>query len=633
MPVTPPLSYPGVYVQEIPSGVRTITGVPTSITAFLGRASRGPVNEPVTIFGYGDYESTFGGLHPDSTMSYAVRDFFMNGGGQAIVVRLFQAKPEDSDAAPDTPPTVAPASDQLQQASAAIENAVEELGNLEGDDPQAARLKIQEAIRTALAAITAAETAAGQEAARAVANKKLEEAQAAFNDDQTPEAAAALAEALKALNEATAVPAAGPIAADGTAKTEDEFLVAASPGSWGNALKVKFSAVENEDVLDKYELAQGELFSLEIFEGDARTPSETIHNVSIKESKRRIDRVLPQESGLVRVGAYTEDFAPPEEALSLAGGADSEPLEIATYEGSADDKTGLYALEKADLFNILCVPPDSRDGDIDPSLNGVFAAYCVERRAIYIVDPPHSWAANKETAANTAKKQFQDNVLQISGEASRNAALYFPRVVQADPLREGQPDVFPACGVIAGVLARTDATRGVWKAPAGLDASLNGIRGLQANLSDAENGILNPLGVNVLRTFPNLGSVIWGARTLRGADQLGDEYKYLPVRRLALFIEETLYRSTQWAVFEPNDEPLWAQLRLNIGVFMHDLFRQGAFQGAKPSDAYFVHCDSSTTTQSDIDKGIVNIIVGFAPLKPAEFVIIYLQQIAGNLAT
>jgi phage tail sheath protein FI len=181
-------------------------------------------------------------------------------------------------------------------------------------------------------------------------------------------------------------------------------------------------------------------------------------------------------------------------------------------------------------------------------------------------------------------------------------------------------------------MARTDATRGVWKAPAGLDASLNGIRGLQANLTDAENGQLNPLGINCLRTFPTLGSVVWGARTMRGADQLADDYKYVPVRRLALFIEETLYRSTQWAVFEPNDEPLWSQLRLNIGVFMHDLFRQGAFQGQKPGDAYFVQCDSTTTTQSDINKGIVNIIVGFAPLKPAEFVVIYLQQMAGNLA-
>ena len=119
----------------------------------------------------------------------------------------------------------------------------------------------------------------------------------------------------------------------------------------------------------------------------------------------------------------------------------------------------------------------------------------------------------------------------------------------------------------------------------------------------------------------------------QAADQLGDEYKYVPVRRLALYIEESLYRGTQWVVFEPNDEPLWAQIRLNVGAFMHNLFRQGAFQGTKPQDAYFVKCDKESTTQNDINLGIVNIVVGFAPLKPAEFVIIQIQQIAGQIAT
>jgi phage tail sheath protein FI len=127
--------------------------------------------------------------------------------------------------------------------------------------------------------------------------------------------------------------------------------------------------------------------------------------------------------------------------------------------------------------------------------------------------------------------------------------------------------------------------------------------------------------------------VVWGARTLRGSDQMGDDYKYIPVRRLALFIEESLYRGTQWVVFEPNDEPLWSQIRLNVGSFMHNLFVQGAFQGQTPTDAYFVSCDKTTTTQNDIDLGIVNILVGFAPLKPAEFVILQIQQIAGSIAT
>ena len=138
--------------------------------------------------------------------------------------------------------------------------------------------------------------------------------------------------------------------------------------------------------------------------------------------------------------------------------------------------------------------------------------------------------------------------------------------------------------------------------------------------------------VNCLRAFPTIGRVVWGARTWAGADALASQWKYIPVRRLALYIEETLYRGTQWVVFEPNDTPLWAQIRLNIGAFMHGLFRQGAFQGSRPQDAYLVKCDSETTTQADIDAGVVNIIVGFAPLKPAEFVIIKLQQLAGQTA-
>jgi len=152
-------------------------------------------------------------------------------------------------------------------------------------------------------------------------------------------------------------------------------------------------------------------------------------------------------------------------------------------------------------------------------------------------------------------------------------------------------------------------------------------------LTDRENGSLNPLGINCLRMFPIIGTVLWGARTLRGADLLADEYKYLPVRRTALFLEESLYRGTQWVVFQPNDERTWALIRLNVGAFMNDLFRKGAFQGTKPQDAYFVRCDATTTTQNDIDRGVVNIVVGFAPLKPAEFVIVQLQQIAGQIQT
>jgi hypothetical protein len=315
---------------------------------------------------------------------------------------------------------------------------------------------------------------------------------------------------------------------------------------------------------------------------------------------------------------------------------DGQGLQDADFIGDPLNKTGINALDTADLFNLLCIPPDTPGGDTGPNVYSTAMAYCVKRRAVLLVDSPASWSANPATAANTAKNKFSNpgvGDLSLSGDGARNAAIYFPRVLKANPLSQGQINTYVPCGIVAGLISATDAQRGVWKAPAGLDAGLTGIAGLQVNLTNDENGLLNPLGINCLRTFPVTGSVIWGARTMRGADQLADDYKYLPVRRLALFLEESLYRGTQWVVFEPNDEPLWAQIRLNVGAFMHNLFVQGAFQGQSPTDAYFVKCDKDTTTQNDIDLGVVNIIVGFAPLKPAEFVVIQIQQIAGNILT
>jgi phage tail sheath protein FI len=217
----------------------------------------------------------------------------------------------------------------------------------------------------------------------------------------------------------------------------------------------------------------------------------------------------------------------------------------------------------------------------------------------------------------------------ITGNDSINAALYFPWVIAPDPLQENRPKEFPPCGFVAGLYARTDSSRGIWKAPAGTEASLTGVSGVKINLTNKENGELNQKAVNCIRTFPVYGTIVWGARTLQGNDQRGSEWKYIPVRRTALYIEESLFRALKWVVLEPNDETLWAQIRLNVGAFMHNLFLKGAFQGTTPKEAYFVMCGKETTTQNDINLGIVNIAVGFAPLKPAEFVIIKIQQIAG----
>jgi hypothetical protein len=306
--------------------------------------------------------------------------------------------------------------------------------------------------------------------------------------------------------------------------------------------------------------------------------------------------------------------------------SDGNYLDVNDFSGAGkeDKKEGLYALKKADLFNILCIPPYLQSGDVDNStLVGAAATFCEQRRAMLLVDPPTSW-----TDKDSAKSG-----LSAVGTSSKNAALFFPRLRQPNQLRDNQMEDFVPCGAIAGIFARTDTARGVWKAPAGLDATLVGVPQVKVSLTDAENGELNPLGINCLRAMPASGRVVWGSRTLQGDDRLASEWKYIPVRRTALYIEESLYRGTQWVVFEPNDEPLWAQIRLNVGAFMHNLFRQGAFQGSTPREAYFVKCDKETTTQNDINLGIVNIVVGFAPLKPAEFVIIKLQQMAGQIQT
>ncbi len=252
--------------------------------------------------------------------------------------------------------------------------------------------------------------------------------------------------------------------------------------------------------------------------------------------------------------------------------------------------------------------------------------YVKDRRAVMILDSPQAWNTVAKAEAGSKATPF------VPGSDGDYAALYFPRILQSDALRDGQVMPFAPSGAVAGIIADTDANRGVWKTPAGLEAALNGVSALTVPLTDPEIGQLNPLGVNCLRLAPGSGHVVWGARTRDGADQQASEWKYLAVRRTALFLEESLFRGLQWAVFEPNDEPLWGQIRLNIGAFLNTLFRQGAFKGSSPKEAYFVKCDKETTTQNDINLGVVNILVGFAPLKPAEFVVLRLQQMAGQIS-
>jgi len=510
------LTHPGVYIQELPSGVRTITGVATSVTAFIGRALRGPVDTATTITSYADFERTFGGLWRDSSLGYAVRDFYGQGGSTAVIVRVHE---------PDT------------------------------DD--------------------VAEIVLGS--------------------------------------------------GDG-----ELTLVAASPGAWGSELE----ATTDVDVGDPDD---DDLFNLTV-EDTATGVIEQHLNVSVDpDSPRRVDTVLEQRSKLVRVsGGLPDDNPGADGPNSATGGNDGDAVTHANYStatGMRDAKLGLYALQNADLVNLIVIPPYTdpgagvpiTEGSVDDDVIADAIEYAEERRAMVILDPPSSWAD-----VDDAESDATSTPIPASMPASRHAALYFPRIRQPDPLRDLQLGTFAPSGAVAGVMARTDTQRGVWKAPAGLEATLNGVSAVEVPLTDGDVGRLNPHGINCLRAVPGAGHVVWGARTREGADRLASEWKYIPVRRTALFIEESLYRGTQWVVFEPNDEPLWSQIRLNIGAFMNNLFRQGAFAGTTPREAFFVKCDAETTTQDDVNLGIVNIVVGFAPLKPAEFVVISLQQIAGQ---
>ena len=242
--------------------------------------------------------------------------------------------------------------------------------------------------------------------------------------------------------------------------------------------------------------------------------------------------------------------------------------------------------------------------------------------------PSTSWTAR---AIGKASTKFSLGCRGMSAIAVRNAAIFFPRLIEPNLLHDNQLETFVASGAVAGIFAKTDATRYVWKAPAGQETALAAnVQGLEVLLTDGDNGQLNPLGVNCLRTLPVIGQVVWGSRTLQGADELTSQWKYTPIRRTALFIEESLYRGTKWVVFEPNDEKLWAQIRLNVNSFMQGLFQQNAFAGQKASDAYKVKCDSENNPPESVAQGIVNILVAFAPLYPAEFVVIQIQQLAGQ---
>lgn len=719
MPVS--VSYPGVYLEEIPSGVRSITGVATAIAAFVGRTRRGPTDEAKRVSSWAEFEREYGGLWKESPVSYAVSHYFTNGGAEAVIARVHNGEGDEAgliypdaevlalrsttgenyrlvishDADPAKPLDFS-IEVQPEGGGAAIETFElsldptsgdhvalvigEGMGEIieladeddlpmyrpdEGTVDMAAGTSATPSVTATCSLPTAGDplvlTALVEgEAGNTLSATVSDVTATGFTLTVTDSADPGSAETWIVTDYATGggaafianvannselfgvttpaafdLPTAGTTAFVGGAGAGEateggasltctrpagapaSTIAASSPGTWGNNLlfSVNYDTKDSDD---------DTLFNLVIIEVDPDDASvelrrETFRNLSTDEgSARYAETVVNQESNLVRLELGGTGRPAACAFTSLVGGEDGLELTNTLIPD------GLDLLEKVDLFTILCIPPltlvDDSSSDIDDAVRAEAIALCDKRNAFFVVDPPADWTDKDDALTGVDALNFRE----------RNAAVYFPRLKMPDPLKENRLGTFAPCGVVAGLFARTDASRGVWKAPAGLEANVRGVRALTVKLTDAEQGQLNQVGVNCIRTFPVVGTVIWGARTLRGADVLADDWKYVPVRRLANYLRESLYRGTQWAVFEPNDEPLWAQLRLSIGSFMQTLFQQGAFQGKTAREAYFVKCDKETTTQADINLGIVNILVGFAPLKPAEFVIIKLQQMAGQ---
>jgi phage tail sheath protein FI len=421
-------------------------------------------------------------------------------------------------------------------------------------------------------------------------------------------------------------------------------ISAVNQGAWGDRISVR---IADSSDLDR------DNFKLLVTDFDGTTV-ETFDNITYQNSPTLLPTarnpaqycgdVINSRSEYIAINPTTPDFTsrPPNmiAPISLSAGSDGDQVLPSTYTGEEADNntvtgTGLHALDKITDVNLIAIPGQ---GDADTVNKGM--EYCKNQRPLqdcFFIGDVGSLDPGDARTDNATPTPFRlaDARTFATGEfggvrlnkaAGDYGAIYYPWVWATDPSPFGRgrnPRILlPPSGFLAGLYARIDNSRGVFKAPAGTEAGVAGAISTLTPVSDTEQDQLNPIMVNVIRTVPGSGFVVWGTRTI-GSDA---SWRYIPVRRMAIFLRVSIYYGIQWAVFEPNGEPLWASLRLNIRAFMLTQFRAGAFQGGKPDDAFFVKCDSSTTTQQDIDNGVVNILVGFAPLKPAEFVILKLSQ-------
>jgi phage tail sheath protein FI len=685
-------TYPGVYIQELPSPVHTITAAATSIAAFVGYTPSGIDNRAEVIFSFADFERQFGGLASNSELSYAVQQFYQNGGSQAYVVRVPMHGAEPASVTFDELVFTALSSGSWANGQLLIDVDVQNV-NLTAPpagDPLAFNLTITDLLHgtiesfpnvtlnssamnyvanvvndpdngSQLVTVTVAGTPGAPTltgiVGQPIASTGVDNAVGTLSggnwiatDDfglnfstsspassalpplpvtvtvfpkgtSIPQTVAGLATQLQqAINAALAVQMPG--ASVQCSASQIISPAASPPTSW--AIRVNALLPNYPDAVVQLGAPSG------------TSPPQDV-STALGFSSPAIQNVAHYALGTTHTSAGSPSYGSQTASSQGTDGPAGAPPTLPNSEDLIGDPalfTGIYALQKVTLFNLLSIPDATRALPIgsatpDPSVNpaaiySTAITLCDQRRAFLLVDPP----ANITTV--TGAVDWKTSGLGITDP---NGAAFWPRLRLPDALNNYNLRTFAPSGVVAGVYAATDGSGGVWKAPAGIQATLNGVQSMTYQLSDLEQGLLNPLGLNCFRTFPVYGSVSWGARTLAGADAIASQWKYVPVRRMALFLEQSLYQGTQWVVFQPNDEPLWAAIRLNIGSFMQTYFLKGAFQGQTPGQAYFVKCDSETTTQTDIDNGIVNILVGFAPLQPAEFVVIQIEQLTGQASS
>jgi uncharacterized protein len=605
-------TYPGVYIQELPSGQHNITGVATSIAAFIGWANQGPVGEAVLIESWPEYVATFGGFYPGAYLGYAVYQFFQNLGSQAYIIRLV---------APSNGNAGTPASETATSSSSSV-FGIPVYANSPGQWANSVCLYVSfppggtgttfnlNVINIVNGLPTTAETYTNLSAVSTSSNYAV----TVIDNDS---------------NYITFVPPGTlPPPPSGFAVPSAATATYCIPGTVSGTTAFNVGDLVTQKDLQGNVLATG---TVHLSLGPSNVLPMVLSGAPTGPGGSGKPTPNPKFPWTNASGAQFNPTAVPFQGIPLGldtpgvdgvmlipgdGTGNFESVLLNSYTG-APATGGYLLLGNVPIFNLLCVP-----GETQYVAVSALQTFCAESRAFLIVDSPQA-----ATVTTLSGGPLSGDSVALTGPDAANSAFYFPWVQAPDPAVGNRPALFPPCGFVAGAYAATDSNIGVWKAPAGINTQLADAMALQYTLTDVQNGQLNPMAVNCLRLFPVYNTVVWGARTIAGADAAGSQWQYVPIRRLALFIESSLYQGTQWVVFEPNAAPLWAAIRLSIGSFMQSLFFKGAFAGSSRQQAYFVKCDGENNPDYSVSQGILNITVGFAPLYPAEFVVIQIQQI------